>query len=209
MARVQRAITYLTPRGNRAFIAFDIMVDGVYVDLPRAHAALDRAHVPYTPVVFSGVAEDVVAWARVHAADPVNPAWYGVSNLARGCMDPGEGWVVRPVVETANSFHERVMMKIKNPSFAETNTNKDTNSGKAVTVCAEPPCPVTQSRVHNVLTKELESDLRLSNVSSLADKVVADFLKDTPVFAGDVKVLKRGVAAVVRAWLTTRVVVPA
>jgi hypothetical protein len=66
---------------------------------------------------------------------------------------------------------------------------------------------VTLARVANVLSKELLTDLTLQNVGMLADKVIADFQKDTPSYAPDdktKKALRRDVSTLVRTWMLDR-----
>ena len=206
--KVQRSITYLTPKGKRAFIAFDISVDGAYIDYPKAVEVFRRRGIPHTPVVFSGTVVDVVAWARAHASDVVDPAWYGVTGVVgRPPADKGEGWVVRPFAESINPYGERVIIKVKNPAFSES-----VPAGKPAGKSAPPSpvashCPVTLARVANVLSKELLTDLTLQNVGMLADKVIADFQKDTPSYAPDdktKKALRRDVSTLVRTWMLDR-----
>ena len=44
----------------------------------------------------------------------------------------GEGWVVRPVKERVNHFGDRVILKVKNPAFAEIAFGGDEGAAKYV-----------------------------------------------------------------------------
>ena len=173
---VQNSVWYCP---DKRFHAFDICVDGQFLSVDTANATFASAGVPFMPVVKSGSRQEVLEWAHEHRADDVQPAWFGDTTALP--VIPGnacEGWVVRPVVDAYDPPGCRVILKVKNPLFAE-GVGADlpcekTENDATVAALAR----VTAARVANVLGKELEASLTMRNFTTLLRLVREDVMAD-------------------------------
>lgn len=189
---VQKGVSY-SPDVH--FRAFDVRVDNSdsaatsrFLDFSDVRAVCGRLGVPVVAVRFSGPRDDVVAWAKAHAADPVTPELPGLPAID---FNQGEGFVVRPAVEHRDPVtQDRVMLKIKNPRFDEIATCKSRNKvdpekAAAAQRGADVACRyVTSCRAAAVCSKEAEKDLTMKNLKTLAGLLekdaAADLARDDP-----------------------------
>jgi Rnl2 family RNA ligase len=174
---VQRGVFY---HPDRQFVAFDVCVDGVFLEYGAAATAVTAVGARVLPVVFSGVVADVLAWAHDHRAAEVDPAWYGFPDLPIIKGNKGEGWVVRPTHDAYTTCGSRVIFKIKNPTFNEGVGTDDSSAPSSAKPKPGTPTSryVTPARVSNVLGKELPSELTFKNFATLVALVLADAAKD-------------------------------
>jgi Rnl2 family RNA ligase len=206
---VQSSIWYCP---DKRFSAFDVCVDGVFLNVHAASETCVTAGIPYLPVVKCGSRTEVLAWALKHCADVVEPQWYGApSSLPQIPGNACEGWVVRPVQDTYCLSDCRVMVKVKNPAFGEG------GSGGGITASATVANPendetnaalqsVTAARVANVLGKELETDVVIRNFRNLARLVWEDVAKDVAAAGVHVervrtKAVHDAIAPLIRAYV--------
>lgn len=199
---VQRSVFY---HPQKHFAAFDVRVDGEFVEYTRAAEVLRAVGVPVLPVVFSGPRDEVLAWAHAHRSDDVNPAWYGFPDLPCIAGNAGEGWVVRPEHNAYTTHRDRVIFKVKNPKFGEMPEKppkKASGSAPAATPAAS-SAYVTEARVSNVLGKELPERLTFKNFAELVALVQADAAKDAAAdgVVEDAAVSKTAATTLVRAYL--------
>jgi hypothetical protein len=184
---VQREVLY-SPQ--RRFVAFDVAVDGVFLPFYDARTVLHAVAptMPFTAVAFTSCeVGDAVAWARDHADDEAVPAAaIATANLPPLTKpNPGEGWVVRPVVE-ATLDDERVMLKVKGAKFCEGGEGGEgagaagaAGAGRASAVPVAAPNPyLTTGRITSVLSKQSEADCTIRNVQALAKLVCSDIAAD-------------------------------
>jgi len=191
---------------TKRFVAFDIRVtDGTvasYVDFPDTQALCSKHAVPCVAPCCTGTFAEVLEWAKTHAADDVNPAWYQAPDLPVIPGNAGEGWVVRPCRELHSSIEDtRVMIKVKNPMFSE--SARVSGVGR---VKADPGVSsiVTATRVANVLTKELPESVVFANFAHLVDLVVQDAHADDEVDTDEDPVVTRKTAGVlIRRYIET------
>ena len=213
---VQPSIWYCP---DKRFAAFDICVDGAFLDVHAVCGTCAAAGIPHIPVMKSGSRAEVLEWAAEHRADDVDPAWYGDTSGLLPII-PGnacEGWVVRPVVDTYHPHDCRVMVKVKNPAFGEGEGGGGGGGKAAVHV----PTPmndetraavvrVTAARVANVLGKELETSITMRNFQTLMrlvrEDAIADAAKDAAVNVTRVnaKAVNDAVAPLVRSYVSAR-----
>jgi hypothetical protein len=205
---VQREVLY-SPK--RHFVAFDVSVDGKFLPFYDARAVLRKAAptLPFTAVAFTSCDLDTaVAWAREHADDEAVSA----ANIAAAKLpsltkaNPGEGWVVRPVMDTwtVGGDQDRPLLKIKGSKCGE---GSETASGGAAgsgagaagpVVPAPGPNPyLTTGRITSVLSKQAEADCNIRNVQALAKAVCADIAADIAADGGAVPTVSETCKALV------------
>ena len=186
---IQREIKYCAPgTPSKRFSAFDVCVDGVFLDYADACRVLDAAGIPRVPVVVTGSFEAMLAWAKEHCADVPLPGWLSTAPVDGDVVtDAGEGWVLRPSVETVNRFGDRTMLKVKNPRFGESQDDVHGRpEGHVVDSSAvEEDAPtttarayITPARVANVLAKEHPDTLVMHNIPMFITRVVDDAKRD-------------------------------
>jgi Rnl2 family RNA ligase len=175
---------------TKRFVAFDIRITSpdkkpkstAYVDFPVMQALCKKHAVPYVEDVFRGSFDMVQQWARDHAADDVNPAFYQVTDLPIVPGNAGEGWVIRPCRELPSTIKgTRVMVKVKNPLFSE--SARISGVGRVKVAPGESKI-VTSTRVANVLTKELPETIVFANFRHLVHLVVQDARADAGSLCG-------------------------
>jgi Rnl2 family RNA ligase len=185
---VQREVLY-SPK--RHFVAFDVSVDGKFLPFYDARAVLRKAAptLPFTTVAFTTCDLDAaVAWAREHADDEaVTAADIAAAKLPPLTKpNPGEGWVVRPVMDTwtAGGDQDRPLLKIKGSKFGEGSETAGAG-GAGATGAAGPVVPapgpnpyLTTGRITSVLSKQSQEDCNVRNVQALAKAVCADIAAD-------------------------------
>lgn len=135
---------------NLAFIAFDVQVDGVWLDVPQAAAMVADLGLEFVPYV--EVECTVEALDRERDRPSVVAEWRGM-----GADKKREGIVIRPLFELVTSDGERLMAKHKADAFAERATPPKVVDPAALTVMQEAEAIatewVTPMRLQHVLDK--------------------------------------------------------
>lgn len=151
------------------FVAFDVCVDGKWLNVPRAVEVVDALGVPF--VAFEEVEATVEALDR----ERDRPSRQAQRNGIEGDK-PSEGIVIRPPFEVTNNAGERVIAKHKRPEFSERQSNPPVNE-EALRVYTEAQKIadewVTAMRLTHVLDK-------LGNPSEMCDtpKVIKAMVED-------------------------------
>lgn len=182
---VQKEVHY-DPK--RAFVGFDILVNNKFLSFYDTKEVLRKLRVPCVPVLARGTAKEMLGWARAHADDPafLMRKDLRVQELG-GKPNTGEGWVIRPVMEQAQSDGSRMLFKVKSAHFDETpavtrapgpvSSKKDAGTVSSV--------EVPQLRVASVLSKEPSESIVIGNLQTLTQRVLDDVLKDFPGLASE------------------------
>jgi hypothetical protein len=91
--------------GSLGFAAFDLLVDGRYLDWPDLRELLARSGIPGVPVLYEGPL--TAAAVREHAEGPTT---LGGGNIR-------EGVVIRPVQERTDARVGRVVLKYLSDAY--------------------------------------------------------------------------------------------
>ncbi len=189
---VQKTVQY---DPNLAFVAFDVQVDGKFLDVYDARAVCTAIRVPFVPILFRGLAPDVWTWARAHAEDPAVVLRKDLPVLPK---NTGEGFVIRPTRETHHDG-DRALVKVKSATFDETCKCKQDSVKPERTVIDIP-----FGRVEAVLSK-LDPSVQASKyLPPLAEALLKDILKDQPELVPKTKDVYTNCFRVLKLYLEKR-----
>lgn len=170
VTRVQKEIQY-TP--DAEFYAFDIRMDGLYLNYDKAVFLFEKYNVFHAKIIFRGSFEDCLQYSNDYETNI--PQWLGLPPIEGNIT---EGNVIKPIEPCFFNSGERVILKNKNPKF-----NEKQKAPK------KPKEPIKISDEGKVLVEEMrsfvnENRLRnvLSHIGSVTDKdfgkVMGEFAKD-------------------------------
>ena len=181
VSRVQKEVKY-SP--NVEFLAFDIMVDGEFVDMDVFTGYCRTIDIPFLPILKIGTLEECLEYPNLFQTKV--PEMYGLPEIEGNTC---EGVVIKPMKTTRFGNGSRVVLKNKNEKFSEKEHVKD--------VQVKDPLPqhvldmmgvagsyVTENRLRNVLShlgqvtqKDFAKILQCMN-----QDVIEDFMKENPNF---------------------------
>ena len=150
---VQKGVMYCP---GHEFYAFDLYVDGSYVDYHRAEELFVRHSFIRGTIEFRGTFDEAVAYSHAHNADQSSlPALLGLEPPADNVR---EGNVIRPDVSFFLTGGSRAMLKDKNSFFVERTSTKRIDRDVALTDDEQKQLQiilsyVTEARLSNVLSK--------------------------------------------------------
>jgi len=172
--KVQKGVFY-TPNNN--FLAFDIRVDGEYVDVLKFQALCTELNVPFIPIeTFSGDVYEAVEYCNTIKNKPSEI--YKLYNLPEIKNNIREGVVLKPMITTRLGNGSRVIIKCKTEEFLEISKQHK---------------PIIQKdlpeELQNALNKlaEYSTESRLNNViSHLGEVSIKDFGQVIGAFLQDI-----------------------
>ena len=171
--KVQKGVFY-TP--DNLFYAFDVMVDGVYLDVDQANACFEAASLLYAKTLFRGTPDEALAYPNDF--NSTLPARLGLPDIGENVV---EGTVIRPAKTAYLANGKRVILKNKNAKWAE----KKQRSKSAMPL---EPLPAHILALRD-LALEYVTENRLENVISKIGAVsIKDFGKVLGAFNQDVSV---------------------
>ncbi len=151
VSSIQKGIQYC-PDIN--FMAFDMMVNGQYVDHDIFLFIVERSGFFYTKTRFRGTLEECLAQSNTY--DSTIPAQLGLPHLTDNVC---EGNVIKPTIVTYFGNGERVILKDKNEKWSEKAKEKkpikeitkltDVGKQKVEDMCSF----ISENRLRNVLSK--------------------------------------------------------
>ncbi len=151
---IQKGVHYIPFHG---FYVFDLCVDKKYLNYDTAVKLFKQVGLVYARVLYRGSLKKALDWSNDHKADPTTiPAYFSLPDVSGNRM---EGHVLKPVEPAYFPTGSAVVIKNKNPAFAETNVRAH-RAQKPVTV--EPELQkaidtavyyVTKQRYDNVVSK--------------------------------------------------------
>jgi Rnl2 family RNA ligase len=152
---IQKGVNYCP---GHEFYAFDIYVDGSYVDYSLAQEIFTRYGFIHGRIEFRGGFEEALAYSRAHNKDQSSiPTMLGLDPPTDNVR---EGNVIRPEVTFFLSKGSRAMLKDKNAIFAERASTKNSNIKRNDTLTEEEQKDlellmsfVTEARLSNVISK--------------------------------------------------------
>ncbi len=161
-SKIQSDKVFYMPHND--FIAFDLQMDGKYVNTLDALETLEAFHIPTVPILGIGSFEEMLAVPNdsesqisfMHKMKRIDPARF------KGMWGPDlniiEGVVLRPDVPASFGSGSRVILKNKNPRFSEGNNTKVPKIVKPMTdeqreVYQTMYKLVTENRIRNAISK--------------------------------------------------------
>lgn len=154
--RLQKGVFY---HPDNLFYAFDIRVDGQYLDVDRCEDLFQRSGLFYAKTLFRGSLEECIN----HPDDFPSKVsqWLGLPPIEDNIA---EGIVIKPVEPRFVKTGDRVILKSKNEKFKERKAKKKRPpkpqdaplSENAVQLQQELESLVTENRLQNVLSKQGE-----------------------------------------------------
>ena len=178
--RVQKEVLYCP---QNAIIAFDLMVDGLLLDVDEANNLLDLHGIPRAQTLFRGTLQDCLAYTNEYVT--TIPILFGLPAIENNIC---EGNVIRPAQTTYLWSGERLILKNKNSKFTEKETGepkrlKDTPKGLTEDAQKTLELALTflnDNRLRNVLSKlgpVTQSDFG-KIMGNLQHDIMEDFVKD-------------------------------
>jgi len=170
--KVQKGVYYCP---DNAFLAFDIKIDGEYVNSLLFESLCIVLNIPYVPVEeFKGNVYEAIEYCNPLKDKPSEI--YKLYNLPEIEGNIREGVVLKPIVTVRSGNGGRVILKVKNEKFLEISAH--------------------QPKVHKELPENLQqavsiieqycNEARLSNViSHLGEVTISDFSKVIKEFLTD------------------------
>jgi hypothetical protein len=172
------------------FVAFDVCVDGTWLNVPRAVEVTEALGVPF--VAFEEVEATVEALDR----ERDRPSRQARRNGIEGDK-PSEGIVIRPPFEVTNNAGERVIAKHKRPEFSERQSNPPV-SEEALRVYTEAQKIadewVTEMRLTHVLDK-LGNPCEMSDTPKVIEAMVEDVAREASGEIVDTKESRKAIGA--------------
>lgn len=172
------------------FVAFDVCVDGKWLNVPRAVEVVDALGVPF--VAFEEVEATVEALDR----ERDRPSRQAQRNGIEGDK-PSEGIVIRPPFEVTNNAGGRVIAKHKRPEFSERATQPPVNE-EALRVYTEAQKIadewVTEMRLTHVLDK-LGNPSEMSATPKVIEAMVEDVAREAAGEILDTKESRKAIGA--------------
>ena len=152
MKKVQGEVYY---RPDVAFVGFDMMVDGIYLDVDDMNSLMVQFNLPYAETLFRGSLEDALKYSNEF--EPTIPKLLGFPSIKDNIC---EGVVIRPTQTTYIYDGCRVIIKNKNDKFKENDAepkdfkDKDKKlTDEATAVVQELSTYISENRLRNVLSK--------------------------------------------------------
>lgn len=164
---VQKGIVYCP---HNDFIAFDIMVDDVYMDYDTACQMLGEASFLYFPVLYRGCFDDAIQWSNSNKASVSQVC--SMFNLPLVDSNIMEGHVLK----TACSSRR---LKNKNDKFEERN-----GAQQQLRCLDDAERYLTQNRLDALVSKGLNTTDRDTLARLLIADALEDWRKDTTWWAG-------------------------
>jgi Rnl2 family RNA ligase len=152
---IQKGVNYCP---GHEFYAFDILVDGLYVDYSRTREIFTQYDFIHGNIEFRGGFEQALAYSHAHNKDPSNiPKMLGFDPTPNNVR---EGNVIRPNRTFFMTEGSRAILKDKNSIFMERSSAKNTKTKRDDTLTEEEQKElelvlsfVTEARLSNVLSK--------------------------------------------------------
>lgn len=146
---VQKGV-YYSP--ELEFFAFDILVDNQYLNLDQRLAIFNSLNIQYSNILFRGSLEDCLKFDPVFE-DPTHLS-LGYAQLKNNFS---EGAVIKPCEPKFFANGSRVILKNKNPNFAEKKQKKESKevhlSEKVQNEIVNIEQFITENRLKNVISK--------------------------------------------------------
>lgn len=184
MDRKVQANVYYHPEAQ--FRAFDMKVDGVYVNIDDMNEILDIYKIPRSEILLRGDINACLAYPNEFITKI--PQQFCLPEIENNTC---EGVVIKPVDPFYFSNGKRVILKNKNAKFSEANGEKvrvpkqiKPLSERVVSLMEEASAYVVEARLDNVLSKIGEVTSRDFGKMSglLIQDVISDFRVDFPEF---------------------------
>lgn len=149
-ARVNKGV-YYTP-GNEIY-AFDVMVDGLYLNVDEANRLLVNAEFFFAPTLFRGPLKECLKYPNDF--ESLVPGWLGYDPPAGNIC---EGVVIKPIEPQFSDNGKRVILKNKNEKFTESVAKRKPKpitklSETEQQILAEAQSMITENRLRNILSQ--------------------------------------------------------
>jgi Rnl2 family RNA ligase len=152
---IQRGISY---RPDYAFVFFDIMVDGNFLNYDKCIELFEKVGLYYAKILFRGTADECLKWSSEHRE---NPTFYPEEHKFPTLEDNiREGHVIKPLDQLFFKNGNRVYLKDKGIKFQEkkNDTQKEKKKSNSEDVewknyADNAILYVTKQRLANILSK--------------------------------------------------------
>lgn len=171
VTRVQKEIQY-TP--DAEFYAFDIRIDGLYLNYDKAVSLFEKYNIFHAKIIFRGSFEDCLKYPNDYQTNI--PEWLSLPPVEGNIT---EGNVIKPIEPCFFDSGSRVILKNKNQKFNEKQSRKK-QSKEPITLS-----PEGKESVKKMMSFVNENRLRnvLSHIGAVTDK---DFGKVMKEFSTDI-----------------------
>lgn len=173
MKSVQKGVHYCN---RKEFVAFDLMINGLYAHKIQAFALIRAVDIPFTGSIFNGTFQECLDFnpkfnSRI-------PKMFGMPELEDNIC---EGVVIEPVIPQFFPSGSRVILKNKNEDFVEKSHARAPKkpiklSGEAEIVLETLSTFVTESRLRNVLSHI--GQVNKNQFGMILGQMVQDIMKD-------------------------------
>lgn len=168
---VQKGVQYCP---NQEFIAFDVMVDGKFIDFHDAFITLSSFEIPTAPVMHTGYLDECLDFMNEFQTNV--PEIFDLPPIEGNTC---EGVVVRPVNEITLPNGNRLILKNKNEKFSEKKSEPQ-----------RPRKPVeAESELLILMKRKLEAYINenrlLNAISKLGEMQRGDFSKMVRILSND------------------------
>lgn len=160
------------------FVAFDVRVGDVWLDVPQAEQAVLALGLEFVPYCLVPATLETLDFERDR---------FSVQAVRNGCgpQCKREGIVIRPVVERLDEFGERLIAKHKAADFIETKTPRRPGVAPEIITDAKRAAEevVTEERLRHVLDKLIDCPVELTMADT--KHVIEAMLEDVYREEGD------------------------
>lgn len=189
VTKIQKGIQYCP---DHEFYAFDILVStsekNIYLGVDECNQLFEKHGFFYNKELFRGTLDECLAY------DPVFISTIGERlGYPRLENNFAEGVVIKPLLDLRFANGERIIIKNKNPKFAEFEKSdkkgkiQDEVSGTCANLIAEIGGYITEARLGNVISHIGELDMPKQMgllIKEYSLDVIDDFVKDHPDYNG-------------------------
>jgi Rnl2 family RNA ligase len=182
VSRVQSEVLY-SP--NIHVLAFDIKIDGEFVNMNVFTTLCEQFDIPYLPLLFKGTLEECLNYSNEYP--PHLPGLLGLPPIEDNVC---EGNVIKPLITARFDNGKRVVVKNKNAKFSEKSGQKGTPQSKdpvpqhVMDMMEKGSIYVCENRLKNVLSHigGVQQNEFGKILGLMSKDVIEDFVKDEPEF---------------------------
>lgn len=172
---------------NLKFIAFDVMINKKWLNVPMAKSIVEGLGLEFVP--YNKISTEIEAINQERDSDSIVAI-----NNGMGAGKKREGVVLRPLIEIKKNNGERIMAKHKRDDFRETKTKReiDPNKFKILSEASEIAEEwVTPMRLEHVLQR-IENKT-IENICEILDAMQEDVLRESK---GEIILSKEAIKAI-------------
>lgn len=157
------------------FVAFDVKVDGRWLDVPEAEKIVRRLELEFVDYVLVSSTEEALDIERDRPSVQAKRNGIEVDR-------PREGIVIRPVFECFDCWGNRLIAKHKGDEFKETAKGRKLDQPELITtaqhLAEEYATPMRLNHVLDKFVAENERQPRIEDTNEVIKRMIADIIKE-------------------------------